>query len=127
MKTTESLVAFVTRTLTFPLLISAEKLTGVTVLDDPSGAKLLVDPKVVIKAFDPSCVTFASTNSNFEFSVSVTEIKYFALLYVPVANESICVADEAETVTLASAMSECDNDAPALANESVPAPFVLIN
>ena len=80
MNTTESLVALVTKTLTLPLLISAEKLTGVTVLDDPSGAKLLTEPKVVMNAFVPSCVTFASTNSNLEFSVSVIDIKYFALL-----------------------------------------------
>lgn len=70
----------VTSTLALPLLISAEKLTGVKVVDEPSGVKLLVDPKVVMNAFVPSWVTFASTNSNLEFSVSVIDIKYFALL-----------------------------------------------
>ena len=117
----------VTKTLALPLLISAEKLTGVKVVDEPSGVKLLVDPKVVMNAFVPSWVTFASTNSNLEFPVSVIDIKYFALLYVSIAKESICVADDADTVTLASAISECDKDAPALAKDNAPAPFVFIN
>ena len=46
---------------------------------------------------------------------------------MPIAKESICVADDADTVTLASAISECDRDAPALAKDNAPAPFVFIN
>ena len=107
--------------------MSAEKVTGVTVVDDPSGAKLLVEPKVETYAFVPSCVTFASTSSNLLFVESVMEMKYFALLTAVLLKLVISVTAELETGVDPSAIVEWLRVAPAVAKDRTPDPLVVMN
>ena len=110
----------VTKTRTLPPLTSA-----VNVVNGPVWS--VTDPKDEIYASEPSWVTLSSTISNRLLVESDIDTKYFALLIDEA--EKVFRTDVAEeaTVVVASAMSEWLRVAPAVANDNVPAPSVLIN
>jgi len=78
-------------------------------------------------AVEPSWITLASTNSYLLFVASVADIKYFALLYTVLSNVFSTDVVELATVVVASAISECESVALAVAKARLPAPSVFKN